>query len=293
MKRKVFLAVALIALMAAAVFAQTFTDDDWQFKEGSAVGSNGATYDGYIITGYTGSATTVRIPFTLEIENPYKVAAVVGIGEGALKNNTKITTVNFRGGNNVCVIGKSAFEGCTNLTKVTIPNFVTVIEAGTFKGCAKLANVTFEKDEGKDFLTTIGGTHDNGAFSKCTSLASITLPETLTTIGKSAFWGTGLTSVNIPNKVTRIEDHAFVNSPNLASVTIPASVTFIGGRAFYGCTSLTSVTFGGSLSLSGFDAAAFETVGDIRSKFYAANASTGTPGRYMRPDGKSQVWTKQ
>jgi len=45
--------------------------------------------------------------------------------------------------------------------------------------------------------------------------------------------------------------------------------------------------------LSGFNANAFNGLGDLRDKFYAANASTGTPAKYMRPNGTSLVWTKQ
>ena len=80
-----------------------------------------------------------------------------------------------------------------------------------------------------------------GAFGGCTSLTSVTIPNSVTSIGDYAFSGTSLTSVTIPNSVTSIGDYAF-SGTSLTSVTIPNSVTNIGVRAFEGCTSLTSIT---------------------------------------------------
>ena len=72
----------------------------------------------------------------------------------------------------------------------------------------------------------------------------MTIPSSVTSIGKSAFSGcTGLTSVTIPNSVTTIGWSAFRGCAGLTSVTIPNSVTEIGWSAFEGCTALTSVTF--------------------------------------------------
>jgi len=76
---------------------------------------------------------------------------------------------------NVTSIGNSAFEGCTNLSSVSIPSSVKVISAGAFREC---------------------------------SLSSITLPNSVTSIGSSAFRGcSGLTSVTIPNSVTSIGEY--------------------------------------------------------------------------------------
>ena len=81
------------------------------------------------------------------------------------------------------------------------------------------------------------------AFNNCTSLASITIPNSVTSIGQSAFsYCTSLTSVTIPNSVTSIASYAFYYCTSLASITIPNSVTSIGGNAFYYCTSLASLT---------------------------------------------------
>ena len=75
------------------------------------------------------------------------------------------------------------------------------------------------------------------------TLESVTIPESVTEIGYSAFRGCAkLTSVTIPAGVTEIGGSAFYGCANLTSVTIPAGVTEIGEEAFSGCAKLTSVT---------------------------------------------------
>jgi hypothetical protein len=102
----------------------------------------------------------------------------------------------------VTSIGIDAFEDCSGLTSVVIPNSVI----------------------------SIGG----WAFSHCTGLTSIIIPNSVTSIGIRAFRGcTGLTSIDIPNSVTKIDDYAFEDCSRLASINIPNSVTFVGFLAFY------------------------------------------------------------
>ena len=100
-------------------------------------------------------------------------------------------------------------------------------------------------------VTTIG----NSAFSGCTSLTSITIPYSVTSIGDDAFEGcTGLTSINIPNSVTSIGKNAFDYCTGLTSINIPNSVTSIGDWAFYGCKGLTSITIPNSVTSIGYEA---------------------------------------
>ncbi|MCQ2291445.1 MAG: leucine-rich repeat domain-containing protein, partial [Muribaculaceae bacterium] len=83
-------------------------------------------------------------------------------------------------------------------------------------------------------------------------LTSVTIPNSVTTIGYYAFREcSSLTSVTIPNSVTTIDGWAFGYCSSLTSVTIPNSVTTIGYYAFSGCSSLTSVTIGNSVTTIG------------------------------------------
>jgi len=88
-------------------------------------------------------------------------------------------------------------------------------------------------------VTSIG----ESAFWCCKGLTSITIPNFVTSIGKQAFGGcSGLTSITIPDYVTLIGDYTFFACSGLTSVAIPNSVTSIGDGAFYGCKGLTSIT---------------------------------------------------
>ncbi len=90
------------------------------------------------------------------------------------------------------------------------------------------------------------------AFKNCTSLTTITFPNSLQQIGGSAFEGcSNLTSVEIPNTVTRISESAFVNCTSLESVTLPNSITEISSAIFGGCTSLTTIELPNTVTFIG------------------------------------------
>ena len=83
---------------------------------------------------------------------------------------------------------------------------------------------------------------ENKAFYNCRSLTSVTIPDSVTSIGYEAFYNCrSLTSVTIPDSVTSIGNSAFDGCTSLKSVTIGSGVTSIGDSAFEDCTSLTSV----------------------------------------------------
>jgi hypothetical protein len=109
-----------------------------------------------------------------------------------------------------------------------------------FAFCSSLTSVTIPTS-----VTAIG----KFAFYGCSSLPSVTIPNSVTSIGEGAFsYCTALPSVVIPSSVTTISREMFSYCSALTSVTIPASVTTIGNNAFYGCSSLPNVTIPNSVT---------------------------------------------
>ena len=195
--------------------------------------------------------------------------------------------------NSVTSIGDRAFYGCAGLTSITIPNSVTSIGIYAFDGTTWYNN----KPDGLVYAGKVAykykGTMPSGtnislkagtlgvavsAFSDCTNLTSVIIPNSVTnigdeafkncsgltslsignsvvSIGSSVFYGcSGLTSVTIPNSVTSIGDEAFYRCSGLTSVIIPNSVTNIGELAFCNCTGLISVTIGSNITEIGYAA---------------------------------------
>ena len=129
---------------------------------------------------------------------------------------------------------------------------VTSIGYGAFSGCSGLTSVTIPNtvitiDDGPNYLRI-----DQGAFANCISLVSVTIGNSVTYIGTRAFnYCTSLTSITIPNSVTNIGSAVFSNCTGLTTVTIGNSVISIGNGAFSDCTSLTTVNFGNSVTFIG------------------------------------------
>jgi hypothetical protein len=148
-----------------------------------------------------------------------------------------------RGGSGVVIVG---YLGSKQEVRVppSIQNLpVTIIGNSAFTHCTSLTAVTIP-----DSVTAIGGY----AFQDCASLTAVTIPAGVTTIGGAAFpYCTSLTGVTIPASVTIIERGAFAFCSSLTSVTIPASVTIIERGAFMGCESLISVTIPNSVTSIG------------------------------------------
>ena len=85
----------------------------------------------------------------------------------------------------------------------------------------------------------------SNAFSGCSGLTGLAIPNSVTTIGSSACSQcTGLLSVSIPSSVATIGDNAFMGCNQLLSISLPNAVTMVGVGTFQGCSALTSVTLG-------------------------------------------------
>ena len=113
---------------------------------------------------------------------------------------------------------------------------VIAIADNAFSDNSQLTSVTIP-----DTIISMG----IGAFSNCQNLTDVVFEQNsqLSAIGESAFSGcSGLTNIIIPNSVTSIDVYAFNGCSGLTNIIIPNSVTSIGNLAFSNCTGLTSIT---------------------------------------------------
>jgi hypothetical protein len=136
-------------------------------------------------------------------------------------------------------------NGAVTITKYTgsggavvLPPFIDNLPIGgiaryAFDGCAGLKSITIPNS-----VTSIGA----GAFYECYNLAGVQFGTRLASLGDSVFYGcTSLTNLDIPTGVETIGGDAFDGCTRLKTITIPDSVTFIGTEAFGKCASLTSI----------------------------------------------------
>ena len=167
---------------------------------------------------------------------------------------TEIISVTI--GNSVTSIGDWAFENCTGLTSVTIPNSVTSIGWCAFAGCSGLISIGVIS--GNPVYYGAGNCLiERESKTLILGCKNCFIPSdgSVTSIGYGAFSGcTGLKSITIPNSVEYIESWAFEGCTGLTSVTIGNGVTSIGRGAFYGCTGLKSITIPDSVTTIDEDA---------------------------------------
>lgn len=120
-------------------------------------------------------------------------------------------------GKPVTSIGKSAFNGLTNIKKVILPDTITSILGSAFRNCSGLTSINFPEG-----LLTIG----MYAFAYCSSLQEVSFPSSLYMLGFNTF----------------------ASCSSLTELIIPETVTQMGNYCFFGCNSLASLTLGGGFS---------------------------------------------
>ena len=183
----------------------------------------------------------------LSLEEASAVSVIGGFGSSGI---TSFDELKYFSG--LTAIALQAFRDCSLLSNITIPNTVTTIEDGAFLR-AGITSVTIPSSVtaiGDDVFYGCNNLKDLTWNAKnCTSFRCPTSIERLTFSDEIelvpdyfAYECSGLTSVTIPNSVTTIGERAFLYS-GLTSVTIPSSVTSIGDQVFYGCNNLKDLTW--------------------------------------------------
>ncbi len=173
---------------------------------------------------YLGSDERVVIPSHIDGLPVVSLKGVVGeksgftyIEEGVFQGNTTVKEVVLPA--TLKAIGSSAFEACTGLTAVYVPQDspLHVISPSAFEGCTSL--------EALDLSSTAVWIIADNAFYGCTSLREITFPETLTEIRKQAFYECkSLIELKFPSSLTTIEREAFWYCESLEKVNIPVNL---------------------------------------------------------------------
>ena len=168
-------------------------------------------------------------------------------------------------------IAATAFDGCENLTKVSIPDCMIDIKLETLVACKNLeytekGGVKYLGNESNPYVylakyfseemetvvvesgcKAIG----HSAFSDCDKLTSVSLPDGLTSIGGAAFRYCKFTNIKLPASLKNIGVSAFSYCQNLNNITIPEYVTEINERTFEGCYQLGNVRFRNNLTKIG------------------------------------------
>ena len=240
---------------------------------------------------------------------------VTSIGNNAFFGCTGLTSVTI--GNGVTSIGDSAFVYCYCLVEVRNLSALNITAGSSDYGYAGYHAKRVYKD-GESYLhTTDDGFifYDDGTniwlvgysgretdlslpvsyngkqyaiyqyvFRNCKGLTSVTIPDSVTSIGEGAFYNcSGLTNVTISDSVTSIGYEAFRYCTGLKSVTIPDSVRCIRAYAFSGCTGLTSVTI--QNSVISIESYAFDGCTGLKDIHY-----TGTAAQWYKISKGAAYW---
>lgn len=189
----------------------------------------------------------VIIPFLVNFDASSYI--VTEIGDWACNSRENITSVTIP--ESVTKIGKSAFNNCSSLTTITIPKSVTEIGERALAGCDNLTainvdsnNLHYTSEEGVLFNI------EKTKLIQCppAKYGTFTIPDGVDILENFAFTDSKLTSIIIPNSVTKIGEDVFEDAQNLTSIEIPNNVTSLGEYLLAGCSSLNDVKLSNNIT---------------------------------------------
>ena len=239
--------------MIATVHGQT--EDSTEAQEGATILPETKKIPDNLFLGCT-SIIDVQIPET-----------VTEIGQKAFKDASSVENVTFAVNTEtgkvkgVEKIGISAFDGCSSLQELVLPETVTEVLQGAFanEGALVKADMSrtaslkkWDKESFKGdtalaevILPTAGGITaiPDGAFAGCTTLTgeNLKIPKNIVTITANAFKESGLKKLYIPNQVTTIGASAFEACKNLEDVHISNNISIISQSTFKNCEKLEKI----------------------------------------------------
>ncbi len=200
-----------------------------------------------------GSLNIVNFPSTINLIDSYAfyktgITKVTLSGAITIKSNAfdycpNLTSVTFNDVNSEtaeCILGDSCFENCPKLESIRLPSNLVSIPNYMAYNCSTLKTVTIPQNSK---ITSIG----RYAFYK-TGITSIIIPEGVETIADYAFMYSPITSITIPNSVKTIGNYVFENCPELETVQLSDNLENISKSLFYGCSKLTSVNIPSKVS---------------------------------------------
>ncbi|MDE6584507.1 MAG: leucine-rich repeat domain-containing protein, partial [Anaeroplasmataceae bacterium] len=180
------------------------------------------------------------------------------LGYGALMNIPSLTTIVLNDG--LRIINDRAFEGCTGLTKMTLPRSIQTIETAIFAKCSNLEeltipfvghDVTDRNSTNNEFGRWFGTVNYTGStpieqvngvvYYVPTKLTKVTITDALYLNDYAFYKYTLLNTINITSELEVIGNYCFYGCAGITEISIPNSVVEVGDSSFENCTSLTTV----------------------------------------------------